>query len=81
VAAAKAEAPAGNVFSAEQLANLTKTSLASRWNPAGSDGKNAKLEPGQVEAYMVVLTDLPPDYSRATYSVAVTVSQAELYQE
>jgi hypothetical protein len=74
-----AESPAGNIFSKEQLATMSKSQLASTINPAGRDGRNAKLVGGQTVAYMVVITNLPRDYSSSKYSVHAQVSKAELY--
>lgn len=73
------EAPAGNVFSKEQLAKVTKAKLSAQLNPAGRDGRNAKLESGQSIAYMVVVTSVPHDYSPTKYTSRTEVSQAELY--
>jgi len=73
------ESPAGNVFTTEQLAALTPTRLNASINPAGRDGSNARLEPGQSVAYMVVITTIPFDYDPAKYKVHVEVSQAELF--
>ena len=74
------ETPAGNVFTVEQLASMTRSRLASSINPAGRDGSNARLEPGQSVAYMVVVTTVPHDYDPTRYSVVAEVSQAELYE-
>jgi hypothetical protein len=76
---ARAEAPAGNVFSKTRLAQLSPTKLRSSMNPAGRDGRNAKLEPGETVAYMVVFTAVPHDYSATEHEVEATVSEAELY--
>jgi hypothetical protein len=76
-----AEAPAGNLFSKEQLAGLDRTSIQSHLNPGGSDGRNQRVEPGQTVAYMVVLSGLPPGFSLAEYTATAEVSQAELYVE
>ncbi|MBW2530492.1 MAG: DUF3426 domain-containing protein, partial [Deltaproteobacteria bacterium] len=73
------EAPAGNVLSAAQLAELSSRRLRSSINPAGRDGSNARLEPGQSVAYMVVITTVPHDYSPTEHSVRAEVSQAELF--
>jgi hypothetical protein len=75
------EAPAGNMFSKEELATLTKSQILSHLNPAGKDGRNARVQPGDSVAYMVVITDLPADYSRAKHHVTIEVSQAEVIGE
>jgi hypothetical protein len=72
-------APAGNIFSVEQLASMTPLKLRSSLNPAGSDGSNARLEPGQSVAFMVVVTKVPHDFTPARHRVHVEVVQAELY--
>lgn len=74
----KVEAPAGNVFSREQLSKLTKNKLASKLNPAGRDGRNAKLQAGQSVAYMVVITTVPPNYAPTKHTFSAEVSQAEI---
>ena len=75
---AAVEAPAGNLFTPEELAGLDRLGVQGRITPAGSDGRNLRLEPGQNLEYMVVMTRLPADYSPDRYSVTVEVSQAEL---
>ncbi len=72
------EAPAGNVFSREQLSKLTKNKLAAKLNPAGRDGRNAKLEAGQSVAYMVVITTIPANYGPNKHTFSAEISQAEL---
>lgn len=75
---ASAEAPAGNLFRRAELGRLTKTTLASLINPAGRQGRNAKVEPGESVAYMVVFTDLPAGFVLAEHEVVARVSKAEL---
>jgi hypothetical protein len=75
------EAPAGNMFSKEELAKLSKSQILSHLNPAGKDGRNARVQPGDSVAYMVVITDLPADYSRAKHRVTIEISQAEVIGE
>ncbi|MCC6750267.1 MAG: hypothetical protein IT371_21560 [Deltaproteobacteria bacterium] len=72
------EIPAGNVFAAEQLGKLSPDGLEARLNPAGSDGRNARLTIGQSVAYMVVLAPLPEDYAPERYDVAAEIARAEL---
>jgi len=74
------ESPAGNVFSAEQLASMARLRLASSISPGGRDRSNARIEPGQSVAYMVVLTMVPHDYDSSKYKVEAEISQAELYE-
>ena len=73
------KAPAGNIFTPEQLGQMTQLKLRSTQNPAGTDGSNARLEPGQSVAYMVVITRVPHDYTPSKYTVHSEVTQAELY--
>jgi hypothetical protein len=73
-----AEAPVGNVFTKVELLQLTKASLQARMNPAGRDGRSARIDPGRSVPYMVYLTGVPGDYSPSKYHVVVEVSQAEV---
>jgi hypothetical protein len=75
------EAPAGNMFSKEELGRLSKTQLTSHVNPAGKDGRNAKIAPGDNVAYMVVITEVPADYSRTKYRVTAEISNADVIGE
>lgn len=75
-----AKAPAGNVFPPEELATLDKESLYSLTNPAGKNGRNAKVAPQQSVEYMVVFTEFPEDFSLDRYQVVAKVDTAELYR-
>ncbi len=75
------EAPAGNMFTEEQLAQLVKSRLMANMNPAGRDGSNAKLEAGASIGFMVIITDVPESYSSSKYMVSVEISQVEFFEE
>jgi hypothetical protein len=72
------EAPAGNLFSRAELAQLTKRRLQASLNPAGRQGRNARVAPGESVAYMVVITGLPNGFDLSQHRVVAEVSQAEL---
>ena len=78
---ASVESPAGNMFSKEELSTLSRTQLNSHVNPAGKDGRNAKIAPGDNVAYMVVITEVPADFSRTKYRVIAEISQADVIGE
>ena len=75
-----AKAPAGNLFPPEEIATLDKESLYSLTNPAGKNGRNAKVAPQQSVEYMVVFTEFPEDFSLDRYQVVAKVDTAELYR-
>lgn len=77
---ASAEAPAGNLFKRAELAQLTRKQLHASLNPAGQQGRNARIEPGESVAYMVVIWDLPPDFLLSEHEIVADVSQAEIYE-
>lgn len=72
------EAPAGNLFNRSELSQLTKRRLQATLNPAGRQGRNARVEPGESVAYMVVITGLPPGFDLSQHKVVAEVSQAEM---
>jgi predicted Zn finger-like uncharacterized protein len=71
------EAPAGNLFTKEELSKLTPSGLEAQLNPAGRAKENARVAGGQMIDYMVVIANKPEDYSAERYSVVVEASQAE----
>jgi hypothetical protein len=56
---------------------MTPEQMRAQLNPAGSDGRNARVEGGQSVAYMAVFTNVPADYDPTRYSVTVEISQAQ----
>lgn len=77
VIVASAEAPLDNVFTVAELSRLTARELRGAINPAGRERRNARLGPGEVVPYMVVLTPLPPGPARAGQEVQVAISRVE----
>lgn len=75
-----AESPAGNTFTVAQLEKLTKSQVMASFNPAGQDGKNARVATGDSLDYALVLTPLPEDYEAGRYTVEVEASHAEIHQ-
>lgn len=71
-------APAGNIFSGNQLAKLTKAEMLGRITSRGQDGSNARIESGRSVDFMVVLTRVPHDFSPASYTAAAEVTEAEV---
>lgn len=77
---ASARAPAGNVFTRDELATMDKESLYSLSNPAGKSGRNAKIAVGGSVEYMVVFTKLPHDYAPSKYKVVTRVDSVEAHE-
>ena len=73
-----AEGPVANVFSDEELAEMTPRKLLARSNPAGQKGENANVAGGAKLPYLVVITRVPVDYTPDKYRAVAEVSRAEL---
>ncbi|MBK8481577.1 MAG: hypothetical protein IPL40_10425 [Proteobacteria bacterium] len=81
VIVASAEAPLDNVFTVAELSRLSARGLRGAINPAGRERRNARLGPGEVVPYMVVLTPLPPGLAAAEeQSVRVAISRVEPFE-
>jgi hypothetical protein len=75
-----AKAPAGNVFTVNQISTMDKASMNALLNPAGKDGSNAKVVPGGSVAFTVVFTELPEDFAPGKYQFEAKIAQAERYE-
>lgn len=73
-----AEAPAGNLFQRADLIKMTYKQIETAINPAGQQGRNALLKPGESIAYMVVIPDITEPFDPSTHVVQVKVLRAEI---
>lgn len=72
--------PAGNLFSKEELKKLTFVQLNSRINPAGRNGRNAKLLPQASIDYMIAFPLQDKTFNPNKHRVTIKILSSETYQ-